>query len=60
VALGYWPDAQAGTVAETSELEPASREAFASREVVQLLTRCLVGVVRALRQFWMVRVEGVL
>ena len=60
MALGYRPDGQAGTVAETSEIEPASRGAFASREVVQLMRRCLFAVVGALeQQLWMVRVEGV-
>jgi starvation-inducible DNA-binding protein len=45
VALGYWPDGQAGTVAETTELDPVSPEAQADREVVQLLTSRLVEVV---------------
>lgn len=46
VAVGYWPDGQAGTVAETSELEPVSPPgAQADREVVQLLTSRLVEVV---------------
>jgi starvation-inducible DNA-binding protein len=45
VAVGYWPDGQAGTVAETSELEPVSSGARADREVVQLLTSRLVEVV---------------
>ena len=36
--LGYWSDGQAGTVAESTELEPVLRGALADREVVQLLT----------------------
>jgi starvation-inducible DNA-binding protein len=45
VALGCWPDGQAGTVAETSELEPVPSGAVADREVVQLLTSRLGEVV---------------
>jgi starvation-inducible DNA-binding protein len=45
VALGHWPDGQAGTVAGTVELEPVSSGAVADREVVQLLTSRLVEVV---------------
>lgn len=45
VALGFWPDGQAGAVAETSALEPVSPGALADREVVELLTGRLAEVV---------------
>ena len=45
VALGCWPDGQAGAVAETGTLEPVSPGALADREVVELLTSCLAEAV---------------
>jgi starvation-inducible DNA-binding protein len=45
VALGFWPDGQAGSVAETSPLEPVSPGALADREVVELLAGRLAEVV---------------
>jgi starvation-inducible DNA-binding protein len=45
VALGFWPDGQAGAVAETSALEAVSPGALADREVVELLTGRLAEVV---------------
>lgn len=49
MALGSWPDGQAGTVAETSELEPVSPGALADREAVQLLTSRLAVVISRAR-----------
>ncbi len=45
VALGFWPDGQAGAVAETRVLEAVSPGALADREVVELLTGRLDEVV---------------
>jgi starvation-inducible DNA-binding protein len=45
VAVGYWPDGQTETVAETSEVEPVAPGALADREVVGVLTSRLVEVV---------------
>jgi starvation-inducible DNA-binding protein len=45
VALGFWPDGQAGAVVETSALEPVSAGALADGEVVELLTGRLAEAV---------------
>jgi starvation-inducible DNA-binding protein len=45
VALGYWPDGQAGTVAEASGLAAAPSGAVADRDVVELLSSHLIEVV---------------
>jgi starvation-inducible DNA-binding protein len=45
VALGYWPDGQAGTVAEASGLAPAPSGAVADRDVVEILANRLIEVV---------------
>ena len=45
VALGHWPDGQAGTVAGTSGLEAVSSGAVADRDVVELLASRLIDVV---------------
>jgi hypothetical protein len=49
VALGYWPDGQAGTVAGRSQLDAVSPGAVADRAVVELLANSLIEVVRRVR-----------
>jgi starvation-inducible DNA-binding protein len=49
VALGYWPDGQAGTVVGTSELGAVSSGAVADRDVVELLANRLIEVVSRAR-----------
>jgi starvation-inducible DNA-binding protein len=49
VALGCWPDGQAGTIAAANELEPISPGALADQEVVRLLTERLSAVVGGVR-----------
>jgi starvation-inducible DNA-binding protein len=45
VALGYWPDGQAGTVAGASGLDPVPSGAAADHVVVELLASRLIEVV---------------
>lgn len=49
VALGCWPDGQARTVADTSDLDPASLGALADQEVVRLLMGRLTEIAGRLR-----------
>lgn len=49
VALGYWPDGQAGTVAGAGGLDPVPSGAVADRDVVELLANRLIEVVSRAR-----------
>jgi hypothetical protein len=59
VAIRCVLDGHPGTVAETSEPEPAARGALAGSDVAGLLTSCLIGTGRVPMRLGMVRVEGV-
>ena len=49
VALGAWPDGQAGTVAASSELVPLERGAIEDHDVIVVLTRRLAEVAERVR-----------
>jgi len=49
VALGTWPDGQAGTVAASSELVPLERGAIEDHAVIVVLTRRLAEVAERVR-----------
>jgi starvation-inducible DNA-binding protein len=50
VAIGYFPDGQAGVVAKSSRLGPLERGAIADKDVVKELTERLAAVVERARE----------